>query len=76
MLSSTTGSVRPRSSPITGLKNDGRKPAKAFSRDQTSRAPNSRAYHSTALRRNTSGAWLSASAPPARMRSDWPSRMY
>ena len=27
MLSSTTGSVSPRSSPITGLRNDGRKPA-------------------------------------------------
>ena len=43
MLSSTTGSVRPRSSPITGVRNDGRKPANAMSRDQRSRAPNSRA---------------------------------
>ena len=49
MLSSTIGSVRPRSRPMTGVRNDGRKPAKALRRDQTSRAANSRAYQSTAL---------------------------
>ena len=72
MLRSVIGSVRPRSRPITGVRNDGRNPSIATSFDHGSRAPLSRANQPTARRLNTSGAWLSASAPPARIRSDRP----
>src|SRR5438105_4060289 len=48
MLSSTMGSVSPRSRPITGLRNDGRNPASAESRETMSRAANRLAYQSTA----------------------------
>ena len=39
MLRSTTGSVRPRSRPITGLRNDGRKPGDRLEPRPRSRAP-------------------------------------
>jgi len=52
------GSVRPRSRPITGVKNDRRKPSIAMTFDHGSRAPLSRANQATARRLNTSGAWL------------------
>ena len=44
MLSSTTGIGQAALEADHRLEKRGRKPAKAFSRDQTSRAPNSRAY--------------------------------
>ena len=56
------GSVRPRSSPMTGLKKEGRNPASAVMRDQKSRAPRSRAYQSTARLRKRSGDQLSGAA--------------
>ena len=46
MLRSVIGSVRPRSRPITGVRNDGRKPSIATSFDHGSRAPLSRANQS------------------------------
>ena len=76
MPSSTIGAVSQCTRPITGFSMEGRKAVTAFSRSAADlaavRAPNSVVISAP----KSSGAWLRLSAPPARIRSDWPSRMY
>ena len=58
-----------------GLKKEGRVFANAANFPTMPFAPASPANQRTPCCGHTSGAWLNASAPPARIRSETPSRM-